>query len=72
MTTALAHAFEKASNLPRSAQNQLARQLLQDIDGELKWDDALVRSQDLLEKLATKARKAKRLGKTIRKSFDQL
>jgi hypothetical protein len=72
MTSALRKAFTKASDLPRHAQEELARQLLDDIAGELKWDDTLANSQVLLEQMAQGALEAKNRGKTIRKGFDEL
>ena len=62
----------KASHLPRAAQQQLATQMLEDIEGETKWDHTLAESQGLLEKMANKARTAKRKGKSVRKGFDEL
>jgi hypothetical protein len=62
----------KASELPAAVQEQLGKQLLEDIEGELKWDDTLAKSQPLLEKMAARARQAKRTGKTQRKGFDEL
>jgi hypothetical protein len=72
MTASLERAFAKAAHLPKPAQDQLAEQLIEDIDGELKWDKTLANSQESLEKLAAKARGAKRRGKTVRKGFDEL
>jgi len=72
MTASLEKAFAKASDLPTEAQEQLAEQLLEDIDGEMKWDQTLANSQDLLEKLAQQARAAKRKGKIVSKGFDDL
>jgi hypothetical protein len=72
MTVLLRKAFAKASSLSRPAQEQLAEQLLEEIDAEGKWDKTLATSQDLLEKLAAKARRAKRAGKTVAKGFDEL
>ena len=72
MTLLLEKAFAKASHLPRAAQEQLAEQLLEDVEGELNWDQTLAASQPLLEKMAGKARIAKRQGKTVRKGFDKL
>jgi len=72
MTASLNKAFAKASHLPAPIQNQLAQQLLDDIAGELKWDQTLAGSQKLLESMANKARKAKRRGKTTKKGFDAL
>jgi hypothetical protein len=65
MTALLEKAFAKASYLPKAIQEQLAEQLLEDIEGELKWDRTLAGSQHLLEKMAAKARRAKRPGKTV-------
>ena len=72
MTATLEKAFAKAANLPDELQEQLAEQLLQDIEAEKKWDRTLAKSQHLLEKLARQARRAKRAGKTRRKGFDEL
>jgi 2,4-dienoyl-CoA reductase-like NADH-dependent reductase (Old Yellow Enzyme family) len=69
MTASLLKAFDQASHLPKAAQEQLAAQLLDDIKGELKWDQTLADSQPLLEKMARKALDAHRNGKTIRKGF---
>ncbi len=72
MTVSLEKAFAKASRLPRAAQEQLAEQMLEDIEGELKWDQTLADSQKLLEEMAGNARKAKRQRKILRKGFDEL
>jgi hypothetical protein len=72
MTTQLKKAFAKAALLPKDVQEELAAQLLEDIEGELKWDKTLARSQPLLEKLAAEARREHRAGKTVRKGFDEL
>jgi hypothetical protein len=72
MTVQLEKAFAKASDLPRAVQQQLAEQILADIDGEAQWDKTMRNSQDFLEEMAAKARRAKRLGKTVRKGFDEL
>jgi hypothetical protein len=72
MTALLERAFAKASHLPKAAQEQLAEQMLDDIAGELKWDRTLAGSQRLLEKMASNARRAKRMGSTVRKGFDEL
>lgn len=72
MTTSLEKVFAKASSLPEAVQEQLAEQMLEDIEGELKWDQTLADSQGLLEDLAGKARRAQREGKTTNKGFDEL
>lgn len=55
MTELLAKAFEEASKLPDEAQNQLAAQLLRDLEAEARWDRALASSPEALEKLAAEA-----------------
>ncbi len=72
MTLSLEKAFAKASSLPDAVQEQLAEQMLEDIEGELKWDQSLAGSQDFLEELAAKAFQAHQQGKTSRKGFDEL
>ena len=74
MTAALKKVLEKAADLPKPVQEELAQQWLEDIEGELKWDRTLAstKSQKLLESLAKKALKAKRLGKVYNKGFDEL
>jgi hypothetical protein len=72
MTTSLKQAFTKASTLPETAQEQLAAQILEDVESELKWDPTLAGSQDLLEKLAAQALRAHQQGKTTSKGFDEL
>ena len=72
MTAALKQAFTTASHLPRAAQEQLARQMLKDIEGELKWHRTLADSQALPERMAGHARAAKVRGRTIHKGFDEL
>ncbi|MDB5331959.1 MAG: hypothetical protein JWP03_3110, partial [Phycisphaerales bacterium] len=47
MTASLAKAFAKASRLPDAVQDQLAEQVVNDIGGELKWNQTLANSQDL-------------------------
>jgi hypothetical protein len=58
MTIALEKASLKAAHLPKSAQDQLAAQLLEEIAAELKLNKPLPDSQVLLERLASDARKA--------------
>jgi hypothetical protein len=72
MTASLAKAFAKASRLPDAVQDQLAEQVVNDIGGELKWNQTLANSQDLLQELAAKARSAKQQGKATKKGFDEL
>jgi hypothetical protein len=72
MTQSLEKAFAQAARLPAAAQEQLAEQMLEDIAGELKWDDSLAGSQPMLEAMAERARRARAEGKTVKKGFDEL
>ncbi len=73
MTTSLKKAFAKAADLPKPVQEELAEQLLEDIQGELKWDKTLAspKSQKLLRSLAEKAQKPSGSARfTIRASIN--
>lgn len=72
MTKLLKQAFEKASELPVNLQDELAREILQDMKGEQKWDKTLVESQDVLDLLAKDALKQHKAGKTKRMEPDEL
>ena len=72
MVARLKKAFEQANQLPPAAQEQLADQLLEEIEGETKWDDTLAGSQPVLERMAKRALDAKRAGMTKAGGFDQL
>ena len=72
MTKLLTEAFEEASQLPDTLQDQLAAELLDEIRGEARWDRTLAESQDQLERLAEKALREYRSGKTKEMGFDEL
>jgi len=55
VTELLKEAFAKASELPPEEQDMLARLLLEELESEARWADALSRSQDALAKMADKA-----------------
>lgn len=56
MTATLKKAFLKASRLPKAAQEELAKQIISNIDADLEWDKTLAKSERLLEKMAAKAK----------------
>ena len=64
MTKLLTEAFEEASQLPDALQDQLAQELLDELRGEARWDRTLAESQDKLERMADKALREYRSGKT--------
>lgn len=72
MTLLLSQAFDKAAKLPETMQEQIAAQLLEDIEAEFKWDETFARTQDQLAKLADKALKDIKAGRVKKMGFDEL
>jgi hypothetical protein len=72
MTKLLAQAFAKASELPENLQDELARELLQELAGEALWDQTLAESAEAVDKLAEQALKEHRAGRTRKMGFDEL
>jgi hypothetical protein len=72
MSKLLTQAFEKASELPDDLQDQLAMEVIDEIEWESRWDQTLANSQDKLEQMAEKAEKEYRSGKTKKMGFDEL
>jgi hypothetical protein len=67
MTTLLAKAIKRLEALPQEMQDEIAAQILEDIENELRWQKTLARSQAQLDKLAAKALQESIAGKTKRK-----
>ncbi len=72
MTDLLAQAFAKASELPESLQDELARELLAGLVGEARWSVALADSAETLDNLAEQALKERQAGRTKEIGFDEL
>lgn len=72
MTDLLSKAFQKVSKLPENLQDEVATQLLEDMEGEFKWDETLAKSQNELEKMSDKALKEFREKRTKAMGFDEL
>ncbi len=72
MTTLLSKAIKKIENLPTDLQDEIARQILEDIENELKWQATLAQPQPKLEKLAKKALEESKAGRTKKMGFDEL
>ena len=72
MTTLLETAFKKISALPEIEQNIYAKNLLEEIESEKKWDSAFSESEDLLSKMADCALKDFNNGNTKSLTQDQL
>tara|TARA_Y100000294_G_C8480706_1_gene306610 strand:+ start:294 stop:512 length:219 start_codon:yes stop_codon:yes gene_type:complete len=72
MNKLLTKAFEKAGKLPHEIQDEIAKNLLEDIEGETRWDQTLEKSHDKLAKLSDMALKEFKAGKTKKMGFDEL
>lgn len=72
MTDLLSKALEKMAVLSPEVQDELAKQILDDIQNEYKWESAFHKSQDKLEELAKKAVDEYQEGKTENLGFDEL
>ncbi len=72
MTSLLETAFQKASALPIHLQEILAKELLQEIEWECRWDETLENSQSAMDELTIRAMRQYRNGKTIEKGIDEL
>jgi hypothetical protein len=73
MTNLLTEAFNKAQKLPEHLQQEIAEQLIEDIEDELKWQQQLSQPQSpLLDELAARALSDSRQGKTKMMDFDEL
>ncbi len=72
MTELLEQVLEKVSALPSEVQDQLARQWLEEIEWETRWDRTLADSQDKIDQLAERAEEEYRSGKTKEMGFSEL
>jgi hypothetical protein len=73
MTSLLAQAFEKAQTLPEHLQDEIAQQLIDDIENEMNWQQILAQPQpSLLDELAQQALQESASGKTKAIGFDEL
>jgi len=55
MTQLLEKAFAEAQRLPAAAQDELADEILQELDWERRWDQTLTGSAEAVDRLAEKA-----------------
>ncbi len=72
MTKLLAEVFEKVSRLPESLQDQLARDLLEELAWEGRWEKTLAGSHGKVDELAGKAVADFKAGRTREAGFDEL
>ena len=74
MTKLLEKAFQEAQKLSDNLQNEIAQQLLIDIENELKWQETLTDPDinlDVLSKMAQAALIEDQEGKTEAKGFGE-
>ena len=74
MTKLLEKAFQEAQKLSDNLQNEIAQQLLIDIENELKWQETLADPDinlDILSKMAQAALIEDQEGKTEAKGFGE-
>ncbi len=72
MTDRLAEAIEKIGKLPAELQDEIADQLLDDLENERAWKRTLAKPQAKLRKLAEQALQESQEGKTKKMGFDEL
>lgn len=66
MTALLSKAMKRIEALPPELQDEIAAQLMGDIENELKWQKTLAKPQSKLGRLAEKALQESAAGKTRR------
>ena len=64
MTEELKKAFEKAAQLPDADQDALAAAIVAEIESEVLWESAFLKSQTTLGDLADEAMEEHRKGRT--------
>ena len=64
MTELLNQAVARIKNLPDNEQDAIATIILEELEDEMKWEQAFGNSQDLLSELAAEAMTEYRAGKT--------
>jgi hypothetical protein len=70
MTSLMSQVVQRLESLPQAQQEAVASLLLEELDGESRWDDALVGSQDILGQLAQQALSVHEKGQTVPGGFD--
>ena len=65
MTKLLEKAFNQASKLPVSSQDAIAAIILEELEGEKKWETSFANSQESLSTIATKVRNEIKQGETL-------
>jgi hypothetical protein len=64
MTESLESAIARVKTLPASEQDAIAAMILEELENEIRWDEAFSRSPDVLAQLAASAMAEYHAGKT--------
>ena len=72
MTELIAKLLERISELPPNLQEEIAKQLIEEIDQEIKWQNSLENPDTVLDKLGERALEDSEKGKTKESGFDEL
>ena len=72
MTVLLKEAFDRVSRLPEARQDEIAKEILAEIEAEERWDETFKKTEDKLGKLADKALEDFKAGKFKKMGFDEL
>jgi hypothetical protein len=67
----MAQVVHHLESLPDSQQDALASLLLEELDGEMRWDATLQANEGLLSTLASQALADHAQGKTVAGGFDE-
>jgi hypothetical protein len=69
MTKAMQQLVERVSRLPDDEQERIALRFLEELDDDTRWDELLVDSTDLIDRMADEALKEEDEGRTTELRF---
>jgi hypothetical protein len=72
MSQMLDHAVAEARKLPDAEQDAIAALILEEIEDDQRWEEALARSPEKLAALAARAEEQVRAGRCRAVGFDEL
>jgi len=72
MSQLFEQAIAEVHKLPDERQDAIAQLILDELVDEQQWDETFANSQDMLARLASKARADVQAGRTVRKGMDEL
>ena len=72
MRTLLSEAIKRIEKLPPELQDEIAKQIMDDVESERNWQETLNKPHKKIERLAEKALENSKAGKTKKLGFDKL